>query len=376
MSSVNFKSGEEVDEYPDICERCLGTDRNVKMLKQNNGAECKTCSRPFNVYMWKPSISVKKHSKTIICLTCARARNCCQSCMFDITYGIPLDVRDAALKMAGISNGTPILTATKNKEVKAIMADKLESKFKSQEEEDESSRNQEAARDILTKLSQKLNESSPKFLTSKSDRREHSSANIKDLKNVDISKILSKLPFNGVITPPPADESVTSFFIFGINDDLPQYVINEYIQKFGKVKNLTIVHRAKAGFITFIDRKSAEAFASEINLVGRNKNKATPGILVLDGKYPTRVCWGKPKPLGVTKEEHSKLSLVVTKVLKQLAEKDKKFEKTSRLESSSNSSSSSSNGARKVNERKSQAVGRKAKNEDTKYKTLSTDFEL
>ena len=370
MSSTNLKSGEDADEFPAICERCLGADRNVKMLKQNNGAECKTCSRPFNVYMWKPSISIKKHSKTIICLTCARSRNCCQSCMFDITYGIPLDVRDAALKMAGISNGTPLLKATKNKEVKAIMADKLESKFKSEDEEGESSRNQEAARDILTKLSQKLNESSPKFLTSKSDKRERGNANLKDLKNVDISKILSKLPFNGVITPPPADESVTSFFIFGINDDLPQYVINEYIQKFGKVKNLTIVHRAKAGFITFIDRKGAEAFASEIALLGRNKNKATPGILVLDGKYPTRVCWGKPKPLGVTKEEHSKLSLVVIKVLKQLAEKDKKLEKAS------SSNNNNNNGTKKVVKRKSQAVDRKAKNDDTKYKTLSTDFEL
>lgn len=306
-----------MDDLPAVCGRCLGADSDVKMLRQTNGAECKTCTRPFNVYMWKPSnAAVKKHTKTIICLTCARARHCCQSCMLDITYGIPLDVRDAALKMAGIATLdaaglAPAATNSKNREVKAIMADKLEAKYNTA-----SAIPQSDAHDILTKLSHRLNDVKPKFLTAK-PAKNHA---------VDISNIAAKLPFGGSIAP-PADESLTLFFVFGIDDAMPQYVLSDYCEPFGKLKNITIVHRAKAGFITFVSRQGANLFAAAVASNGHNANPSTAGVLILDNRFALRVAWGKPQPLGTTKEEHQKLGLVVTKVLQQLAERDRAFER-------------------------------------------------
>lgn len=318
------------EEFPAICDNCCGPDKHIKMMRQANGEECKVCTRPFTVFRWNPNNGINKSKKTIICMTCARARNCCQSCMLDITYGIPLEIRDTALRMAGLEHALGIKSSntSRNREVKAIMADKQEAKYSSEDNDVNKSKDpSELARDILLKLAEKLNggtnalvKKAPKNskITKKSD--------LVNLKSTDISKILSKLPLGGLFLVPETTPELTSFFLFGFSDDIPQYVISDFCNKFGKIKSLTIVHRAKCGYVTFTTRKAAESFATAILENGLNKNTATPGLLVLENKYPVRVSWGKQKPLGTTNEECHKLSLVITKVMKQLAEKDKIFE--------------------------------------------------
>lgn len=229
--------------------------------------------------------------------------------MLDLTYGIPLEIRDTALKMAGVKS-IPGVSATRNSEVKAIMADKAELKNKLS---DVNSDQALLAEEILTKLSQRLN---LKIAPKKEVR-----ASSDSVKNTDLSKVLAKLPFGGLLAV-PEDESVSSFFIFGITENVPQYVISDYCKQFGKIRSLTVVHRARCGYVGFIDRKAAEKFAEDIQKNGLNKNSSTAGLLLLENKFPVRVSWGKPRPLGTTNEEHSKLGLVVAKVLKQLAEKD------------------------------------------------------
>jgi len=357
------------DEFPAICDSCCGPDKHIKMMRQANGEECKVCTRPFTVFRWNPNNGTNKSKKTIICMTCARARNCCQSCMLDITYGIPLEIRDTALKMAGLEHALQIKSSntSQNREVKAIMADKQEAKYNNEDNDvNKSNDRSEMARDILLKLSEKLNGNTNALIKKAPKNSKTTKKNeIINVKNADISKILGKLPLGGLIVVPETTPELSSFFLFGFSDDIPQYIISDFCNKFGKIKSLSIVHRAKCGYVVFTTRKAAESFATTIMENGLNKNTATPGLLILNNKYPVRVSWGKQKPLVTTNEECHKLSLVITKVMRQLAEKDKIFEDQKITKKAKNHKTSSD-----ANEHSSNTASTQH------YKALRPDFEL
>lgn len=65
-------------------------------MKEKYGAECKICSRPFTTFRWCPGAKMR-YKKTEICTICARAKNICQTCLLDLQYGLPVQVRDEIL---------------------------------------------------------------------------------------------------------------------------------------------------------------------------------------------------------------------------------------------------------------------------------------
>lgn len=40
-----------------------------------------------------------RFKKTEICQTCSRLKNVCQTCLLDLEYGLPIQVRDQALRI-------------------------------------------------------------------------------------------------------------------------------------------------------------------------------------------------------------------------------------------------------------------------------------
>ncbi|KAI5952952.1 SLT11 [Candida margitis] len=269
-----------------------------------NGEACKQCTRPFTVYRWRNDAASSQQIKTVICYTCSRAKNACQVCLLDKDYRIPTDLRDTALKMAGLES-VSLLKSSTNKEVKAIMADKLEKSL-------DSNQNSQRAKELLSRLAEKVNNGEVTSASIASEVKQ----------DIPISKLIKNLPFGNSLEAVKYPK-LTTFFVFGFPSDLPQYLFSKYCSEFGKVQSLVLNHDSRCGFVIFQDRVSAERFAESVNSNGLNKNKKTAGLLELDN-YPMRVCFGKQKPLGRTNEDKKQLKAVVSKVMRQLAEKDSK----------------------------------------------------
>eukprot|EP01053_Blabericola_migrator_P003280 Blabericola_migrator_1__3279@NODE_1966_length_3490_cov_103_728309_g1250_i0_p3_GENE_NODE_1966_length_3490_cov_103_728309_g1250_i0NODE_1966_length_3490_cov_103_728309_g1250_i0_p3_ORF_typecomplete_len226_score12_77Torus/PF16131_5/3_2e10zf_CCCH_4/PF18345_1/4_1e08zfCCCH_4/PF18044_1/5e06zfCCCH/PF00642_24/8e06zfCCCH_3/PF15663_5/1_8e04zfCCCH_3/PF15663_5/3_6e06zfCCCH_2/PF14608_6/0_015_NODE_1966_length_3490_cov_103_728309_g1250_i026953372 len=97
----SFKlEGWEKSDFPVVCETCLGADPAIRMIKAPCDKECKICARPCTVFRWQPGRQAR-YKSTIICQLCAKTKNVCQVCLFDLQYGLPVQVRDRFLEAVG-----------------------------------------------------------------------------------------------------------------------------------------------------------------------------------------------------------------------------------------------------------------------------------
>lgn len=83
-------------EFPILCETCLGDNPYVRMIRIPYGKGCKSCGRPFTNFRWKAG-SEGRYKSTQVCQLCAKTKNVCQCCVLDLTYGLPVQVRDTFL---------------------------------------------------------------------------------------------------------------------------------------------------------------------------------------------------------------------------------------------------------------------------------------
>lgn len=84
---------------------------------------------------------------------------------------------------------------------------------------------------------------------------------------------------------PPRDPHITSLFVTGVEDDLPEHALRTFFTPFGVIRSLICSHRSHAAFINYATREGAEAAAEHCQ-----------GKAVIAG-CPLRVQWSKPKAL-------------------------------------------------------------------------------
>ncbi|KAL6711239.1 Pre-mRNA-splicing factor slt11 [Coniothyrium glycines] len=298
------RSGWETTDFPSVCEKCLPDNPYVQMLKEDHGAECKICTRPFTIFRWKADRTARQ-KRTNICLTCARLKNCCQCCMLDLSFGLPIVVRDAALKMVAPGPQSDI-----NRQYYAQEHEREIEEGRGAMEAYE--KTDEKARDLLKRLAQ----SEPFY---KKQRRLEAEAEDSGQKALPAPGGAGSSHTPGPIrtrdsrgTPsargsmrpgrggrmggpssepnpqdwlPPSDPNVASLFVTGVEDDLPEHDIRTRFAQYGQLRSLVCSHRAHCAYVNYVKRKDAEHAAETLQ-----------GKVVIKG-CPMKVTWGKPKQL-------------------------------------------------------------------------------
>ncbi|ERF74814.1 Pre-mRNA-splicing factor slt11 [Endocarpon pusillum Z07020] len=308
------RSGWETTDFPSSCESCLPENPYVQMLKEDHGAECKICTRPFTVFRWKADRTART-KRTNICLTCARLKNCCQCCMLDLSFGLPITVRDAALKMVA-----PGPTSGVNREYYAQEHEKELEEGRGAAQEYE--KTDEKARDLLRRLAnsepyykkqrrleatgegeqqrqeQKQIGYGPGLIrTSDSRRGDAIRGGRPGARGGRAFPGTAQLPPQPKDILPPSDPNITSLFVTGVEDDLPEHAIRTFFTSFGTIRSLVCSHRAHCAFVNYATREAAEKAA-----------EACQGRAIIQG-CPLRVQWGKPKPLdNMDREERMELA--------------------------------------------------------------------
>lgn len=311
------------DSTPAVCDTCLGDNPYVEMKRLVNGAECKICSSPFTVFKWNSKKGTGNNStanlkKTVICLTCARSKNCCQSCLLDLTFGIDLKTRDNLLKLAKIDNpNQDIVTNAKNLTSRLYNSRQLKEKF-SNDEIHHLADNDDLKSKLETNL-QKLVDNNNK---EKKDKIKPSNGSIS---NKELLNLIKSLPFNGNLHFIPKNKMIKSFFFFGNNSSLSMFEIRDYFinlsSEFDKysIDSLFTESTGKFGFVEFQSRSIAEKIAK---LLSNSKN--SPSLIIINNN-PIRLCWAtsaKMTSSNFSNDELNKIALIVNKQLIKLSKTD------------------------------------------------------
>lgn len=282
---------------------------------------CQLCTRPFTVFRWKADRTARA-KRTNICLTCARLKNCCQCCMLDLSYGLPIVVRDAALKMLA-----PGPQSSVNREYYAQENEREIEEGRGGVEEYE--KTDEKARELLRRLANsepyykrqrrlEASEGSQERRRSRSpegegQRRIAGPPRPQPYENPSrgspgvrggayrggrgAARGGRAFPGTAQIPPqpqdilPPRDRNITSLFVTGVEDDLPEHTIRTFFTPFGTLRSVVCSHRAHCAFINYATREGAEAAAEHCQ-----------GKAVIAG-CPLRVQWGRPRPLDNMEQE-------------------------------------------------------------------------
>lgn len=224
--------------------------------------------------------------------------------MLDLSFGLPIVIRDAALKMVAPGPNSEI-----NREYYAQEHEKEIEEGRGAVEA--YSQTDEKARDLLRRLAQsepyykkqrrleeeegEASSSSQKLLESAPSSSSYNQSGARPVRTSAsrprgalAAKAMSTRPARAVNPAdilPPSDPNVTSLFVTGVEDDLHQHVIQTHFEQYGQLRSVVCSHRSHCAFLNYMTRAGAEAAAD-----------ACQGRAVVKG-VPLRVQWGKPKKL-------------------------------------------------------------------------------
>jgi len=270
--------------------------RLFECQKQEYGRSCGTCTRPFTVFRWNPGSGMRFKS-TVVCQTCAKTKNVCQTCLLDLEYSLPTQVRDTALAIKSEAPSSDI-----NRE---YYAQNVETKMEGNRSLVDSGRSSSAGKEMLKQLARTdpyYKRNRPhicSFFVKGECKRgaecpyRHEKPNDNDLSNQNIRdrfygrndpvarKILGGFAAQQGLTP-PEDKTITSLFITPLPSTTTEQSLRTALLSSipliepSLVKSIVHVEKNRCAFVNFKDRttaeKAAEAWAAGVNVDGVKAN--------------------------------------------------------------------------------------------------------
>jgi len=221
--------------------------------------------------------------------------------MLDLSFGLPIVVRDAALKLANPGPNSSI-----NREYFAQNNERAIEEGVGLEEYDKEG---QKGRELLRKLanSEPYYKRQRRIEASEGSDNGGSSRTEDGVQKSSVGPIRShdnragrgrggarggrafpgvkQLPPQPQDILPPKDKNVTSLFVTGVEDDLPEHALRTFFTPFDTIRSLICSHRSHCAFVNYASREGAEEAAAHCQ-----------GKAVING-CPLRVQWGRPKPL-------------------------------------------------------------------------------
>lgn len=282
---VNKASWEDASSFPIVCETCLGDNPFLRMTRDSHGAECKICERPFTVFRWKAGTG-GRFKKTEVCQLCSKLKNVCQTCLLDLQYGLPTQVRDAVLGQVdamptnsvnrdyfiqnaqkAIDNGTGIpgqnmLMPAEAAGGKMALAHQTLKRMSHSTPYYE--RNKAKICSFWVKGECKRGEECPYRHEMPFDPNDPlSKQNFKDryygVSDPVAEKMLKRQQSRREIEP-PSDPTITTLFLGGVTagGDVTDKDIRDYFYQFGEIKKVDMKPRINSAFVEFATREAAE----------------------------------------------------------------------------------------------------------------------
>lgn len=229
------------DEFPIVCEACLGPNPYVRMMRTHNAKPCRISDTPFASFRWKDQRN--RWRETVIAPEVARAKNVCQVCIKDLEYGVDAHVRDHV--MAALDAQAPPTSDANRDFYWANTREKLAGGAGSGETSVSSYCNLRANVDCLKAFAalepghvvrDHNGDGAPATADEQARRRERRTAELR----------------------PPDDESARTLHVGGVppscrrDDLLPTFL------EFGEVEALELDSSRACAFVTFSSRESAE----------------------------------------------------------------------------------------------------------------------
>ncbi len=291
----------ESSEFPILCNTCLGSNPYIRMMKAEYEGQCKICKRPFTLFTWKPDQN-SRYKRTEICQTCSKLKNVCQTCLFDLQFGLPVEIRDKYLK-----NKIEIPKENANRDFFIANATKNFDKLDLPYYKEGAYNLPENFKHLMKKNNNNLlleNEKKEE-ITAKRNLPQICSFYVKgncirgnncpyrhEIPDIDDNKLLNNSienRFNGINDPiakkilnqysnmpkPPNDEKITTLCLNDLVDNsIKEKDIYKIFSKYGELKGVKFYNESNIVYITFSNREDAEkCFVSLYNTLEINKEK-------------------------------------------------------------------------------------------------------